>query len=148
VAFFDAQPQLRNPQTESYAPNLHAVWDTNILERATMGKRVEVVAQDLNQSFRSKIVEWQKGPADINAWAWESYGLGSKYVYGKLPVQIPVEAPQPVKSCADDNHVSARMLNLDERLEEPYQGMAVPIVRKRLAQAGARLAMLLNQLWP
>ena len=38
VAFFDALPQLRNPQTESYAPNLHGVWDTNILAKGNGGK--------------------------------------------------------------------------------------------------------------
>lgn len=148
VAFFDALPQVRNPQTESYAPNLHGVWDTNILERATTGKTVEQVASDLDESFRSKMAGWQKGPANLDAWAWESYQLAAKNVYGKLPVSIPVEAPQPITSCADDNHISTRMLKLNEHLSEPYQNMAVPIVQKRLAQAGARLAMLLNQLWP
>ncbi len=65
-----------------------------------------------------------------------------------LPVRIPVEAPQPVKSCADDNHVSARNLKLNEHLEEPYQDMAAPIVKERVAEAGAHLALLLNELWP
>jgi S1/P1 Nuclease len=148
VAFFDAQPQLRNPQTESYAPNLHGVWDTNILGRATTEKTVDQVASDLDQSFQNKIGGWQKGSANIDGWAWESYQLAAKNVYGKLPVRIPVETPQTIMSCADDNHVSARMLKLNEHLVEPYQNMAAPIVRKRLAQAGARLAMLLNQLWP
>jgi hypothetical protein len=148
VAFFDALPQPRNPQTESYAPNLHGVWDTNILAKATSGKTVDQVASDLDESFRGKIAHWQKGPANIDTWAWESYQLAAKKVYGKLPVRIPVEAPQPIKSCADDNHISARMLKLNERIEDPYQNRAVPIVRERLAQAGARLAMLLNQLWP
>ncbi len=148
VAFFDALPQLRNPQTESYVPNLHGVWDTNILGRSTTGKTVDQVASDLDQSFRSKIAGWQKGKANIDAWAWESYRLAAKKVYGKLPVRIPAEAPQPIMSCADDSHVSTRMLKLNERLEEPYQRMAIPIVRERLTQAGARLALLLNQLWP
>jgi hypothetical protein len=40
------------------------------------------------------------------------------------------------------------MLKLNEHLDEPYQNTAAPIVRQRLAQAGARLALLLNQLWP
>ena len=148
VAFFETLPQERNPQTESYAPNLHGVWDTNILERATKGKSVDEVATELDASFRKKIAGWQKGAANIDAWAWESYQLAMKNVYGKLPVPVPVETPQPVKSCAEDDHVSTRMLKLNERLEDPYQQMAIPIVRERLAQAGARLAMLLNQLWP
>jgi hypothetical protein len=148
VAFFDALPQLRNPQTESYAPNLHGVWDTNILERATAGKTVDQVAADLDQSFRRQMARWQKGPADVDAWALESYRLAEKAAYGKLPVRIAAETPQPVATCADDDHISTRMLKLDERLTDPYQNMAVPIVRKRMAQAGARLALLLNQLWP
>jgi hypothetical protein len=148
VAYFDALPQIRNPQTESYAPNLHGVWDTNILATMTTGKTSEQVTSELDQSFRSKIVRWKKASADVTAWAWESYHLAKKRAYGKLPVRIPVESPEPVMSCADDNHVSTRMLKLDERLGQRYQNMAAPIVRERLAQAGARLAMLLNQLWP
>ena len=148
VAFFDTLPQLRNPATESYAPNLHGVWDVNILERMTTGKTPEQVASDLDQSFRSRIVRWANGSADVNEWAWESYQLAQKKSYGKLPVRIPVESPQTVKSCADDNHVSARMLKLNERLEQPYQDVAGPIVQQQIAKAGARLALLLNQLWP
>src|SRR5205807_651419 len=147
VAFFDALPQLRNPETESYAPNLHGVWDTNILEKATAGKTVDQVASELDKSFHRKIRLWQKALPDIDSWAWESYRLAVKSAYGKLPVRVPGESPQPVKSCAEDNHISSRMLKLNEHLEEPYQRMAVPVVRERLAQAGARLALLLNQLW-
>jgi hypothetical protein len=148
VAYFDATPELRNPQTESYAPNLHGVWDTNILATMTTGKTSEQVASELDQSYRSKIVRWKKANADVDSWAWESYQLARKKTYGKLPVRIPIESPQLIMSCADDNHVSTRMLKLDERLGQPYQNMAAPIVRERLAQAGARLALLLNQLWP
>ena len=148
VAFFDTLPQLRNPQTESYAPNLHGVWDTNILAKATEGKTVDQVTDDLNQSFQSKIARWQKGAVNVDAWTWESYQLAVKKVYGKLPTRIPVEAPHWIMSCADDNHVSARMLKLSERIEEQYQDIAAPTVRQRIAQAGARLALLLNQLWP
>src|SRR5579864_2502476 len=148
VAFFDALPQLRNPETESYAPNLHGVWDTNILERATSGKTVDQVAFELEQSFRKKIARWQTGTLDVDAWAWESYQIASKQAYGRLPAHIPLETPRAITSCADDNHVSTQMLGLNERLEKPYQKMAVLVVRERLAQAGARLAMLLNRLWP
>jgi hypothetical protein len=148
VTFFDLAPQLRNPQTESYAPNLHGVWDSDILEKATSGMTAERVAGDLDRSFKKRIARWQKDPADVDAWAWESHLLAMKSAYGRLPVRVPLEAPQPVISCVDDNHVSARLLKLNERLIDPYQNMAAPIVRERLAQAGARLALLLNQLWP
>jgi hypothetical protein len=148
VAFFDVPPQVRNPETESYAPNLHGVWDVNILARMTSGNTPEQVASELEESLQSKIARWKKASADVNGWAWESYRLAQKIVYGKLPVRIPVESPQIVKSCADDNHVSARMLKLDERLEQPYQDAAAPVLQEQIAKAGARLALLLNQLWP
>lgn len=148
VTFFDERPQLRNQLLEIYSPNLHAIWDTDILERATTGKTSEEVAAELGQTFEKKIVAWQKGPADIDAWAWESHLLAQKYAYGKLSAHIPVEAPQAISSCSDDNHVAARMLALNEQLAEPYQTAAIPIVRTRLAQAGARLALLLDHIWP
>jgi hypothetical protein len=148
VEFFGTSPQVRNPQTESYAPNLHGIWDTNILGKATSGKTVDQVAADLDQSYRKKIARWQHGSANIDEWGWESYRLAAKKAYGKLPLPIPVESPQPIKSCADDNHVSTRMLKLNERIEKPYQEMAAPVVNQQLTKAGARLALLLNQLWP
>src|SRR4029077_18289110 len=120
VAFFDDLPQLRNPQTESYALNLHGVWDTNILAKATEGKTVDQVASDLDQSFQKEIARWQKSSANVDEWAWESYHLAVKKAYGKLPARVPVEPSRPVTTCADDNHISARMLKLDERLAEPY----------------------------
>ena len=148
VAFFDDLPQLRNPKNESYSPNLHSVWDVNILERATTGKTVDQVAVNLNQSFRKQIARWQKGSVNVVGWAWESHLLSQNDAYRKLPTPIGAEAPMAITSCADDNHISARMLKLNERLTEPYQNMAAPIVRERLAQAAARLALLLNHLWP
>ena len=148
VAFFDALPQLRNPQSENYAPNLHGVWDTNILAKSTAGKTVDQVASELDESFRRKMVVWQKGSANVDTWAWESYQLAVKDVYGKLRVRIPAETPREIKSCADDDHISTRMLKLKEQLEKPYQEMAIPIVRQQLAKAGARIALLLNRLWP
>jgi hypothetical protein len=148
VAYFNALPELRNPETESYAPNLHGVWDTNILATITTGKTAEQVASELDQSFRSKIIHWKRGGANVNGWAWESYQVAKKTVYGKLPTTIHVESPQPIKSCAEDNHIANRMLKLNERLEQPYQDVAAPVVLQQIAKAGARLALLLEQLWP
>lgn len=148
VTYFDVAPRMTYPSTENYTPSLHGVWDYDMLTRTTKGMTVDQVATDLDRSFHKQIAAWQKGPADFDAWSWESFQLAWKIAYGKLPVAIPVEAPVPVTSCADDNHVSTRMLKLNERIEQPYQDVAVPVIRERLAQAGARLAMLLNQVWP
>jgi hypothetical protein len=114
----------------------------------TSGKTSEQVASDIGRKFRSKIRRWKSADANVNQWAWESYQLAQKTVYGKLPVRILRESPQLVKSCADDNHISSRMLKLNERLEQRYQDAAAPVVQQQIAKAGARLALLLNQLWP
>jgi hypothetical protein len=148
VTYFDAPSQLRNPQTESYSPNLHAIWDTNIFGRGTTGKTVDQVALELDQSFRLKIARWQRSGLKMDQWAWESYQIAAQTAYGKLPVRIPVESPQPIRSCAEDNDVAARMLKLDEQIGQAYQDIAAPVVDLQIAKAGARLALVLNQLWP
>jgi S1/P1 Nuclease len=148
VAYFGELPRLTFAGSEIYAPTLHGTWDYEILTRATHGMTVDQVAAELDRSYRKKIADWQKEPADFDLWAWESFQLAWTVAYARLPVQIPVETPQPVTSCADADHVSARNFVLNERIEQPYQDAALPVVRERIAQAGARLAMILNQVWP
>jgi hypothetical protein len=40
------------------------------------------------------------------------------------------------------------MLALHERLGQPYQDAATPVIEEQLAKAGVRLAMAPNRLWP
>lgn len=68
--------------------------------------------------------------------------------YAKLPAAIPVEAPVPIKSCANDNHVSTRMLKLDEQISQSYVHAVAPAINEQIAKAGVCLAMILNQIWP
>src|SRR5579871_4010873 len=60
VSFFNEAPQLRNQQLEIYSPNLHAVWDANILEKDSAAKTVDQLAAELDDSFRGKIALWEK----------------------------------------------------------------------------------------
>lgn len=69
-------------------------------------------------------------------------------MYGKLPVAVFAEKPVGNHSCADDNHISTRMLKLNEKLEQPYQDAALPVFEEQIAKAGARLALVLDQIWP
>ena len=148
VAFFGAQPQLRNPQTESYAPNLHGVWDTDILVHSMGQKTVQQLASELQQRYSPQFPAWQAAKPDFDKWSWETHLLAKQYVYGKLPAKIPVEAPVQMAACSDNNHVSNRMLALHEDLEQPYEDAAIPVVDEQLAKAGIRLAAVLNALWP
>lgn len=159
VTFFDRAPMETNLERESYSPNLHAVWDVGIIEhfapvqdaQAPTAEQVAdeiAVAEKLDRDFRARFPSWQPEPSDFAAWAWESHELAEKVAYGKLPHAILIEAPRPVDSCADDDHISTRMLKLDERLGDDYEHATAPVVEEQLAKAGLRLAAVLNSIWP
>jgi len=148
VAFFGSAPQETDRAHESYRPNLHGVWDVDILERFSQGKTPTQIGAELQDKFKKQLAAWQSEKMDLNAWAWESHEAAEKTVYGKLPSKIAVETPKPVKTCADDGHISTQMLKLNEAIGDGYQGAAAPVVEERLAKAGARLAAVLNALWP
>jgi hypothetical protein len=164
VTFFGTQSQLRNPQTASYAPNLHGVWDTDILVRSMGQKTVQQLADELQQRFADRFTAWDRSlgtvtvetpnkstmlqSASFDKWSWETHLLAEQFVYGKLPTPIPIEAPVKMTTCADDNSVANRLFALHEDLEQPYQDAAVPVIDEQLAKAGIRLAAVLNALWP
>ena len=148
VGFFGQEPMETNTQTEDYRPNLHGVWDTNILERFTTGETPWQIADGLNAKLGNSMVRWQSDRIDVAEWAWESHILADKTVYGKLPRKIPIDPPREIMSCADDDHISLRMLNLLEELNDSYEQAAQPAVEMQLAKAGGRLAAVLNALWP
>lgn len=148
VNFFGLPPRLTNPRGEEYSPNLHEVWDFGIIEQFSHGESAQQLAQALDAKFGAQISLWQTGaPDDFEAWTWESHQLAEKVAYGRLPRAIPIEPPLPIHTCADDNHVSARLLRLDERLGDDYQRAAAPVIEEQLVKAGVRLAALLNSLW-
>ncbi|HXA77792.1 MAG TPA: S1/P1 nuclease [Candidatus Acidoferrales bacterium] len=148
VAFFNRMPKETNPTLENYNPNLHGVWDVDILERSMNGQTPQQAADDLDHKFQAQIQNWQSQPPNFVSWAWEGHQLGERIVYGQLPVEIAIETPRPVDRCADDDHISTRMLHLNESLGPAYQDAAAPVVREQLAKAGIRLAGLLNSIWP
>lgn len=148
VAFFDHVSKETNPTFETYNPNLHEVWDVEILERSLNGESPQQAADDLNQKFQGQIRAWQSQSQNFNSWAWEGHQIAERIVYEQLPVKIAIESPRPIDSCADDDHISTRMLNLNENLAADYQNAAAPVAREQLAKAGIRLAALLNSIWP
>jgi len=159
VTFFDRAPMETNLQRESYSPNLHAVWDVGIIEHFAPAQDAQAptpqqIADEIGEAgkidseFRARFLSWQARPTDFAAWAWESHALAETVAYGRLPHAIPIEPPRPVESCADDNHISTRMLELDERLGDDYENATAPVVQEQLAKAGVRLAALLNSIWP
>lgn len=148
VAFFDHATKETNPTYETYNPNLHEVWDVEIIERFMNGQTPQQAGGELETMFHAQLPAWQSQPANFKSWAWESHQLAESTTYGRLPVKIAIETPRLVESCADDDHISTRMLHLNENLSSEYQDAAAPIVREQLPKAGIRLAALLNAIWP
>lgn len=102
-------------------------------------------AEFLDQTFSPEAEAWRKAGIHVDDWIWESHDLAESVVYGNLVPSDPIEPPAPVNTCAADNNVGERMFNLHFAVGAIYQEAAAPIVEKRIAQAGIRLAMILNE---
>ena len=151
VTFFGRAPSEFTPGSGSFNPNLHEVWDVEVLERLSPGESSSQVVSELDQKLAARIPGWQKQPADFADWAWESHELAESVAYGRLPHPLPIEKPRAMTACPDASSnpaAHAHMLKIDENLSDSYQDAAAPVVEEQLAKAGARLAALLNSLWP
>jgi hypothetical protein len=136
----------RSPRehNHSFSPNLHAIWDTAILERDTEGADPSEYAETLERIFAADGEGWQKSGIHLEEWAWESFDLAESAAYGNLTPQIAIEPNVEVHSCTDDNDIGGCLLRENIVADEAYQEKAVPVVEKSLAEAGIRLAMILN----
>jgi nuclease S1 len=130
---------------QGYSPNLHSLWDTAIPERDMEGADPAEYAETLDEIFAGQIESWKNAGIHIEDWAWESHEYGQRTVYGELKPKIAIESPVEVKSCADDNNIGDRLLRQHIAAGAAYQEKAGSIVEERIAQAGVRLAMILNE---
>jgi hypothetical protein len=142
VRFFRRNPRERN---HYFSPNLHFVWDAAILERDMESADPNEYAEFLDQYFSPQAEAWMNAGIHVDEWTWESHDLAESVVYGNLVPTDPIEPPVPVHSCTDDNNVGERMFNQHFSVGAIYQEAAAPVVEKRVAQAGIRLAMILNE---
>jgi nuclease S1 len=129
---------------KTYNPNLHSVWDNELVVRGMEGRTTDQYAADLDTEFASEIPDWQGSATDPIAWAWESHQAAVDTAYGALPKHIAFEPNVNIKDCTENNGIGKRMCDKRIRLSSEYQDTAVGVIEERLAQAGIRLAMLLN----
>ena len=146
VKFFRHEPLLasRHPETESYSPNLHQVWDTEIVERDMEISSPQRFAEELDEKFRAQIQSWEGAGIHVENWAWESHERTERAAYGAFPKKIPIEPNVKPASCAENNHIGKRMFDLRLAIDDAYQHQAENAVDESLAEAGIRLAMILN----
>jgi hypothetical protein len=143
VEYAEEAPRQTNAEHGDYFPNLHAVWDTDIIESMLEqhDMTLEEFADFLDRRYQPRLQRWNSGqPID---WAWEGHDAAIT-AYRALPANMPHDANVQLNSCADNNHVGARMADLHIVLGERYDDVARPIVEEQLTKAGIRLAALLN----
>jgi S1/P1 Nuclease len=141
VKYFRRVPRERG---HGYSPNLHSIWDSAILERDSEGADAGEYAEMLEATFDGAIEGWQKAGIHVDEWVWESHEFAESHVYRGLTPKVGIEPDVPVHSCTEDNNIGGRLLQEHIAAGEAYQAEAAPVVERRIAQAGVRLAMILN----
>ena len=76
---------------------------------------------------------------------WEVHEVGERITYGELQPRIPIETSDASSDCTAE---SAKVRALNIVIGKDYERNAMESVAQLLAQAGYRLAGLLNQIWP
>jgi hypothetical protein len=145
VQYEDDPVRMTNQQSESFTPNLHSVWDTEMLESmlADRDMSLDQFADSLDRRYAPNLPRWNKGT--VTDWAWEGHDLASSFAYRTLPAFVPRDTSgRTAKSCAENNHVGKRMADLHIVLGDRYDSANRPVVEEQLAKAGIRLAALLN----
>ncbi len=111
------------PSPDGHAKNLHAYWDTGVVE--PLGASAQDIAAKLDGAITpAQAKAWTHG--DARSWAMESFQIARRDTY-KLPAQ---------PTC--DDHASVA-------LSDAYQTMARRDAGLQLEKAGVRMAFLLDQ---
>jgi hypothetical protein len=97
--------------------NLHAVWDSGIIEPVVKGDERGYATQLTRKITQAELSQWSEG--NPISWANEAHDVATSSVYGEL------------------QHAGA--------LLDSYEAQALPIVNKQLERAGVRLAKVLNE---
>ncbi|HVU95986.1 MAG TPA: S1/P1 nuclease [Puia sp.] len=98
--------------------NLHAVWDSKLIDRLGLG--YEELAAKVDHATPAQVSQWQKDP--MIRWMWESYEVTEK-LYAEVDAM--------------------KSRSIDDKYYEEHIGT----VEQRLEQAGIRLAGVLNRLF-
>jgi S1/P1 Nuclease len=141
----ESLPNPLRPEREDYSPNLHQIWDTEIVERDMEVSNPHRYADELDEKFREQSASWEAAGIHLENWAWEIHERAESEVYDAFSVKIPVEPDVKPKGCSDNNHVGKRLFENHLTADETYQSKAAKAVEIGLVEAGVRLAMILNE---
>jgi len=130
------------PPSKAKEP-LHSAWDKEFVQQVMNGRSLKTASSGLAGDFAADIDGWAADDVDVDAWALETHDLGED-AYVKLPGGGPAAEPPvspPITECPkpDPDPIV---------LDAAYRDAAAATVAQQLAKGGARLAVLLNSVWP
>ncbi len=149
VTFLNTAPKANS--TGSYSPNLHAVWDTQLVETIGQITRSGSDAKSQIEAFASRLETEHAGDtqpvfhdsADLVAWANEAHAIAIADPYAKLHPRIaPAAKTAPVTACSDAGTAS-KFLKKHETVNQAYITAVQGDVEGQLSRAGERLAAVL-----
>jgi S1/P1 Nuclease len=123
---------------------MHSAWDTAFVRQVMNGRQVTATAAALAKEFKTDIATWKSGSVDVDAWALEAHKLAEDDAYEKLPGGGP-QAEPPANPPVDTCPVPAKPAI---QLDAAYRNAAQRAIAEQLARGGARLALMLNSVWP
>ncbi len=146
VKYLHHEPLLNpvHPEREDYSPNLHQIWDTEIVERDMEVSSPHRYADELDEKFNAQSATWEAAGINVDNWAWEIHERAESEVYDAFSAKVPIEPDVRPRSCSDNNHIAKRMFEKHLVADDTYQTKAAKAVEMGLAEAGVRLAMILN----
>ena len=130
----------------SVATNLHALWDSGILEGFLLENHLgeEDFARRLDSRYGANFQEWGSKNLDLEQWAWGIHEVAIRVTYGELRPRVPIEPSNAADDCSAEY---ARTRDLNIMIGRNYEQTAMKTIEPLLTQAGYRLAGLLNQVW-
>ena len=149
VTFLDTTPKAAS--SGSYSPNLHAIWDTQLVE--TIGKitrsgsdaksQIEAFASRLETQHASDPQLVFHGSVDLVTWANEAHAIAIAAPYADLHPRIaPARKTAPVTACSGGG-TSAKFLKKHETVSQAYITAVQGDIEGQLSRAGERLAAVL-----
>ncbi len=163
VVFRDKEPHEQishknggTTHTGKYTPELHGVWDTDLVQEAMSEHTLNQFAVDLAKLARQHQAEWNT--TDPIGWAAEAHRLARETGYGKLAFQPQPGTPslidlmhnpsEPEACVAVDEKEAFIAETLQVTINDDYADDAVDVITPQLAKAGLRLARMLATIWP
>ncbi len=149
VTFLNTAPKATS--NGGFSPNLHAIWDTQLVE--TIGQitrsgsdaksQIEAFASRLETEHASDPQPVYHGSTDLVTWANQAHAMAIAAPYADLHPRIaPARKTAPVTACSDGG-TSTKFLNKHETVSQAYITAVEPDVEGQLSRSGQRLAAIL-----